>query len=255
MRRLWHLTGYHRAPSTNQLLFGMLAFNAGAVNAGGFLAVAVYTSHMSGFVSALADNLILGNTLLALGALGSLCSFFSGAMASSWMIDWARQRRLRSEYALPLVLEACLMLVFGVMGAGLMHHHTPFAVPLTVLLLSFIMGLQNALSTRMSSAAVRTTHMTGVLTDLGIECAKALFVNRGAQLAVFQVRSNKAHLKRQALLLGMFLAGGTLGAFGFKTFGFGAVMPLALIWLALALPPLVMDWQHRCRKRQPQRSA
>ena len=34
------------------------------------------------------------------------------------------------------------------------------------------MGLQNALVTRVSGAVVRTTHMTGVLTDIGIELVR-----------------------------------------------------------------------------------
>ena len=57
MRRLRHLTGLHRTPATNRMLGFLLAFNAGAINAGGFLVVGMYTSHMSGFVSMLADNL------------------------------------------------------------------------------------------------------------------------------------------------------------------------------------------------------
>ncbi len=49
MRRLRHLTNRHRTPSTNIALGLLLAFNAGAVNAGGFLVLRMYTSHMTGF--------------------------------------------------------------------------------------------------------------------------------------------------------------------------------------------------------------
>jgi len=41
-------------------LGAVLCFVAGAINAGGFLAVGLYTSHMSGVVSAMADNAVLG---------------------------------------------------------------------------------------------------------------------------------------------------------------------------------------------------
>ena len=64
MRRFRHLTGQHRTASTNRLLGSLLAFNAGAINAGGFLLVSMYTSHMTGFASMLADNLVLGNAQL-----------------------------------------------------------------------------------------------------------------------------------------------------------------------------------------------
>ena len=174
MRQFRHLTSQHRTASTNRLLGGILAFNAGAVNAGGFLVVAMYTSHMTGFVSLLADNLVLGNTTLVLGAIGALLAFTAGAAVTAIQVNWARQHGLRSEYALPLLLEATLLLVFGLMGATL-NHQTPFAVPLTVLLLSFTMGLQNALVSKISASQIRTTHMTGIVTDIGIELGKMLY--------------------------------------------------------------------------------
>ena len=59
MRRLRHLTGHHRTVTSNRVLGLLLAFNAGAVNAGGFLVVHMYTSHMTGFLSSLADSALL----------------------------------------------------------------------------------------------------------------------------------------------------------------------------------------------------
>jgi len=54
------LTGKHRQQAADRQLARYLAFIAGATNAGGFLAVKQYTSHMSGIVSAMTDNLALG---------------------------------------------------------------------------------------------------------------------------------------------------------------------------------------------------
>ncbi len=90
------------------------------------------------------------------------------------LVNWARHQQLHGTYALPLLLEAMLMLLFGLVGAITLGWPTPFAVPLTVLLLAYLMGLQNAVVTKMSSAQIRTTHMTGVVTDLGIEMGKTL---------------------------------------------------------------------------------
>ena len=178
MRRFRHLTGQHRTVDSNRLLGLLLAFNAGAVNAGGFLVVKLYTSHMTGFVSMLADNLILGNMVLVLSAVGALLAFISGAALTAILVNWALQHRLHSTYALPLLIVALLMLVFGLVGAVTLNWPTPFAVPVTVLLLSFIMGLQNATVSKMSSSQIRTTHMTGVVTDLGIELGKLLYWNQ-----------------------------------------------------------------------------
>ena len=250
MRRLRHLTGHHRTVTSNRVLGLLLAFNAGAVNAGGFLVVHQYTSHMTGFVSMLADNLVLGQMPLVLGALGVQWAFMSGAGTTAILINWARQRKLHGSYALPLLLMAVLMLLFGLVGAITLSWPTPFAVPLTVLLLSFIMGLQNATVTKMSSSQIRTTHMTGVVTDLGIELGKMLYWNRTGTAPESQVRANQARLRLFAGLLGMFLVGGVAGAAGFKHLGFVFVVPLALVLLALSLPPL---WSDRDRLREPLR--
>ena len=248
MRRFRHLVGQHRTASTNRLLGSLLAFTAGAINAGGFLLVSMYTSHMTGFASMLADNLVLGKPQLVLGAVGALLTFTAGAATTAVLVNWARHHRLRSEYALPLLLEALLLLVFGLMGATL-SRQTPFAVPLTVLVLAFTMGLQNALVSKISHSQIRTTHMTGVITDLGIELGKLLYWNRTATPLDSRVRANRIKLRLYGTLLGMFILGGLTGAIGFKHVGFVAVLPLAAGLLVMALPPLLADWQ-RTRRRK-----
>ena len=250
MRRLRFLTGRHRAPSTNTTLGMLLAFNAGAVNAGGFLVLHMYTSHMTGFASQLADGLVLGNATLLLNALGALLAFIAGAAVSAMLINWGRQHHLRSVYALPLLIEAALMLVFGLMGAITLTWHTPFAVPLTVLLLSFIMGLQNAVGTKSSGGKIRTTHMTGNITDLGIELGKMLYWNRQGTPVAALVRANRQRLQLFTGLVGMFILGGLMGAAGFKYVGFICVVPLAALLLALSLPPFLEDVQRSAYLRQ-----
>jgi uncharacterized membrane protein YoaK (UPF0700 family) len=247
MRRFRHLTGQHRTASINQLLGGLLAFNAGAINAGGFLVVGMYTSHMTGFASMLADNLILGNVGLLLGALGTLLAFVAGAATTAIQVNWARQHHLRSEYALPLLLEAGLLLVFGLLGATL-NRQTPFAVPLTVLVLAYTMGLQNAVVSKISASQIRTTHMTGVITDLGIELGKIFYWNRNQTPADFQVRANRIKLRLYGMLLAAFMVGGLVGAAGFRYLGFIWVVPMATILLLLSMPPLYADLKRYMRR-------
>ena len=226
----------------------MLAFNAGAINAGGFLLVSMYTSHMTGFASMLADNLVLGNAKLVLAAIGALLAFTAGAAFTALMMSWSRQHWLRSEYALPLLVEALLLLLFGLMGATL-SRQTPFAVPLTLLVLAFIMGLQNALVSKISSSQIRTTHMTGVITDLGIELGKLFYWNRTESPLASRVLANRIKLRLYSTLLGMFVLGGLVGALGFKYVGFIWVVPLAIGLLLLAVPPLFLDWRRTLRKK------
>ncbi len=85
------LTGRNRTDPYNRILGVTLAFVAGAINAGGFLAVQQYTSHMTGIVSAMADNLALGQLAMVLVGLGALLSFMLGAACSAIMVNFARR--------------------------------------------------------------------------------------------------------------------------------------------------------------------
>lgn len=241
MRRLKFLTHRHRFAASNRALGFLLAFNAGAVNAGGFLVLHMYTSHMTGFASQLADGVVLGNAMLWLNALGALLAFVAGAAACAVLVNWGRQHQLHSVYALPLMLEAALMLPFGLMGAITLSWPTPFAVPITVLLLAFIMGLQNAVASKTSGGSIRTTHMTGNITDVGIELGKMLYWNGRAPASEKQVRHDPARLRMAGGLVAMFILGGIAGALGFKYAGFVCVVPLAGLLLALSVPPLWRD--------------
>ena len=241
---LQQLAARERTRQRNRQLGALLAFMAGAVNAGGFLAVQRYTSHMTGVVSSIADDLVLGQGLLVLAGVGALLAFVAGAAVTAILINWARRRQMQGEYALSLLLEAALLLVFGLLGANLNELIEVF-MPTTVLLLCFIMGLQNAIVTKISQAEIRTTHMTGVITDLGIELGRLLYWNRSHAHGGEPVRANRDRLRILSLILGLFFAGGLAGAWAFKTVGYGAVLPLAAVLAVVALPPLLGDVRER----------
>lgn len=231
-------TDLQRTTQNNTRLGVTLAFVAGATNAGGFLAVGQYTSHMTGVLSSVADNLVLGRVGLALVGLASLLAFISGAMTTAWMVNWGLRRKLQSAYGRPLLLEAALLLVFGLVGTGINFSAVLF-VPLTVLVLCFIMGLQNAVITKISNAEIRTTHVTGLLTDLGIELGKLFYFNRLTREQL--VLANRKKLKIHAKLISSFFIGGLLGAVGFKTLGYVTTVPLAILLLLLVWRPILSD--------------
>ncbi len=237
------LSGRERTREANRHLGLTLAFVAGAVNAGGFLAVSQYTSHVTGVLSSIADNLVLGQMSLVVAGLAAWLAFVFGAAVSALLINWARRKRLQSQYALALMTEALLLLSFGLLGATL----TPFVEffsPATVLLLSFIMGLQNAIITKLSDAEIRTTHMTGNTTDLGIELGKLLYWNNDPSLQE-KVVANRHKLSLHALIIGIFVFGGIVGGLGFKRIGFAATIPLAATLFIIAAVPVLEDLSPR----------
>ena len=244
---LLQLTAKERTRRSNRQFGGILAFIAGAINAGGFLAVQRYTSHMTGIVSAVADDLIIGSIGLALAGLVSLAAFIGGAITTTLLISWARRHELRSKYALALLLEAGLLLLFGLVGANL-KSFANLLVPTAVLLLCFIMGLQNALLTKISQAEVRTTHMTGVITDLGIELGRLIYWNQSKKANTIQfVKANTDKLFIHATLLGLFFSGGIVGAIAFKSMGYSATLPIAAVLVAVALPAVILDLRSAAR--------
>lgn len=198
---------------------------AGAVNAGGFLAVGHYTSHMSGMVAEMADGLATNNLAPIAFLATGLLSFILGAACCGWLAGWARKHRPHLQYALPIALEGVLILAFGLLDSAT---GVPHGMSTTMALLCFIMGLQNATITRASGERIRTTHVTGISTDLGIELGNLL-------------RKNADNRKIALLggLLGMFFTGALLGAYGFLTFGPSFTLPIGLVLLAMALPTLM----------------
>lgn len=250
---LRRLAGRSRTRRANRQLGAVLAFVAGSVNAGGFLAIHQYTSHMTGIVSSIADELVLGNALLVFSGLSALAAFLAGAATTAILINWARHRQMHSEYALSLALEAILLMVFGLLGANFESYVALF-VPATVILLCYIMGLQNAIVTKISKAEIRTTHVTGLVTDLGIELGKLIYRNRrNTKNSERYVAANFDKLGIHALILGMFFAGGVAGAIGLKSAGFIATVPLALILLLLAFIPILDDLLLLTQPQRPPR--
>lgn len=234
------LTGGLRTGRADKQLGLALAFVAGAINAGGFLAVAQYTSHMTGIVSTMADNLALGSIGLFWTATGALASFLLGAVCSSAMVNFARQRRMSSLYALPLLLEAVLLLCFGVFGSHLASIGR-LPMPAIVMLLCFMMGLQNAVISKLSKSEIRTTHITGTITDIGIELGKALYWNAPGTPPQDRVVGNWTKLRFLTVLATSFFLGGVAGALGFKHLGYISTVPLAILLIVLAGVPAIDD--------------
>jgi uncharacterized membrane protein YoaK (UPF0700 family) len=208
-----------------------LTFVAGAINAGGFMIVGQYTSHMSGIVSGVADHLALGAGRVVLAGLLALACFMAGAAHSAWLINLGRRRRWRSRFALPLLSEAALLLTFGIMGATMPAETAAIAA---VPVLCFLMGVQNACITKISGARIRTTHVTGIVTDLGIEIGKLSYWNRSDRPGESRVVADRAKMRLLAGLLAGFAVGGLVGAASFMRFGLATCIPLALVLVVLA---------------------
>ncbi len=203
----------------------LLAGIAGGVNAIAFFAFGVRISHMTGNVSWFGESFASGRLDNALEAGYLVIAFILGACASEALLETSRKRR-RGQYIPALVLE------IATLGAVAFWGHTNPEMHENFLLrcLAFSMGLQNALTTRVSGAVVRPTHLTGVLTDLGIQAVRVLvwlrdgFRDGGARglwdRLVGLPRAQQFERARLQMGLALsFVLGSVLGSFLFLSFG------------------------------------
>lgn len=190
---------------------------------------------MSGIVSKIADDVAAGDAELAVGGIAAFAAFLAGAFVTTLLIRWARGRNLESRYALPLVAEAGLLTVFGLTGK-VFHGGRVLE---TVMLLCFTMGLQNAMITKLSKSVIRTTHLTGMVTDIGIALGR-IATSWVSRLPV-SVTQEVTALRLLGSLVALFFAGGVIGALGFKHAGFLFTLPLSGILLILAAMPVIDD--------------
>jgi uncharacterized membrane protein YoaK (UPF0700 family) len=227
----------------------VLPFIAGAVNASGLFIVGTYTSHVSGSVARVGDELAQGHLGAALSAGLLVFSFFCGAACATALVERAA-RMQRARYASALICEAAMLTVVTLLGIT-EPKNVPFLRQLTTCLLCVSMGAQNALVTRLSGAVVRTTHLTGIVTDLGIETVRILSrwhrKSRGLSLAeraklLWRAR-DRAELTRFRLHFGIlwsFLIGAVLGPSLYLRIGYWSMLcPAALLGGLVAFDALV----------------
>ena len=141
------------------------------MNSGGFVLIGSFTSHVTGSVGRFSVDLSAGSGGAALSALLLVVSFFGGAFGASVIIEAATATSRARGYGLALLVEGLLLAAFIAL-AGLSRATHPRALDAEAAILCLAMGMHNSLVTRLSGAVIRTTHLTGVVTDLGIEAAR-----------------------------------------------------------------------------------
>lgn len=233
---MFHKTGADRTPGENRVLAAYLSWVAGFVNSASFLLVGAFTAHVTGNVGRLANDVALGKPLSAVTALVLIAAFFVGAFLASMAIESEFFGPPARTYGLLMLFEAATLVLFVV----LVTPGATVAKDMPALLLCGAMGLQNSLVTRLSGAVVRTTHLTGVVTDLGIEAARWFrYARRGLarrvkmRLSVGPSSSVRPPTEKIALLTTIaagFLVGGFFGAFSTEALGrFAILVPAAVL--------------------------
>ena len=171
---------------------------------------------------------------------GGLFCFATGVVLATGLVGFARQRKLQIEYALPLLLEALMLILIGLVDAqGTVADGLELFAVVMVLCLS--MGMQNAAVTLMSNAEIRTTNIFPILAAIGAELGQRIATDVGDPTGQTEPPPRNARLALLSLLALYFFLGLTVGWLGFDQMGFAAILAFAVPLTVMALVPAIDD--------------
>lgn len=203
----------------------LLSFVAGTVNVVGVLSVHILTTNVTGHFAFFVDEVFNLRFSQALFVLLYTLSFFLGAFTSNTLVELVSKASERYVYVFPIAIEIAVLTFFAFAGERL-YLNSPNIIALSLL---FAMGMQNALVTKISNALVRTTHLTGLFTDLGIEVSQLLFYTTKEQrqrlLSTIQLRM---------LIITFFFLGGVVAGVVYSRLAFYTLLiPAGLLIIGL----------------------
>jgi uncharacterized membrane protein YoaK (UPF0700 family) len=196
-------TGRKRTFKHNLKLAVSLSATAGIVNVAGFISFSIYTTNVTGHVANFSKELAESNFYYAKIIALWMFLFFFGAFFSSLLTQNIGTKSPRFSHTAPLIIEAIILLMVGYIG----EHYVVSDARNHFLsgCLLFAMGMQNAMVTMVSGYVVRTTHLTGLFTDLGIELSKLLYSRKKEHSEL-----NKKIILHSSIIV-MFISGGVIG--------------------------------------------
>ena len=216
--------GKNRTYYHNLRLASLLSFIAGIVNITGVLSLKVLTTNVTGHFAFFAENIVDKAYRTAFVYLIFIFCFLLGAFISNLIAEIMVRIKPRIAHTLPMLIETGILLFIGISTASV-------SLPATVIacMLLFSMGIQNALVTKISDSVVRTTHLTGLFTDLGIELSQLFFFKQAND---FEKLKKSIYLR--LVIITLFFTGCIIGGFLFKNIHLKTLL-LAAICLLIAL--------------------
>jgi uncharacterized membrane protein YoaK (UPF0700 family) len=194
--------GKTRRPEHNIRIASLLSFVAGMVNVVGFLSVQRLTTNVTGHFAVFVDEVFKLDFKQAFYFLLYTFFFFLGSFVSNFMVEIISRRNAKFVYTIPTIVESFILLFVALAGPFLVDSN-PDVLAFCLL---FAMGLQNSFVTKISNAVVRTTHLTGLFTDLGIELSQLFFYKQKDQR-----KKLLSSIKLRLLIINFFFVGGVLG--------------------------------------------
>ncbi|CAG5006888.1 hypothetical protein DYBT9275_03917 [Dyadobacter sp. CECT 9275] len=198
------------------------------VNVGGFLAVQRLTTNVTGHFAFFVDEVYKMNLWQGLIYFLYIFFFFLGSFVAGLLVELVAKENERLIYVAPVVIESAILLMVGILFSHLARD-SPDVIACCLL---FAMGMQNSLVTTISNSVVRTTHLTGLFTDLGIELSQLLF---------YKSRQHKqklfASIRLRLTIISFFFFGGVITGIVYSYIG----LYVLVIASALLIGGLIYD--------------
>lgn len=203
--------GKSRTLKHNLQIATVLSFVAGLVNVTGFLAIQQLTTNVTGHFAQFMYDVENFEFWKGTVYLVYIIAFLSGSFSSSFLIEKFRENKRLNVFALPTIVEAYILVSVALiaMFTGMEYPHV------IACLLLFSMGMQNSFVTKISNEIVRTTHLTGLFTDLGIEISQLFF-----RKTYPNRKKINAGIKLRVYIISFFFLGGIIGGFCYSTLKF-----------------------------------
>jgi uncharacterized membrane protein YoaK (UPF0700 family) len=211
----------------NLQLASLLSLVAGIVNVTGIFALQTLTTNVTGHFAYFADEVARSNFGRASVFLVYIIAFSAGAFSSNFLIEITARNNNRYGVAFPIGIEVFILVFIAFLSPEALQENGH----LIACSLLFAMGLQNALVTSLSNAVVRTTHLTGLFTDLGIELSKLIFYRHPDQQQAL-----KGSIKLRLTIIAFFFSGCIVGGLVYFFFGLFSLLLGAII--------LIIGWFH-----------
>ena len=219
--------GKNRTSKHNLRLATLLSFVAGIVNITGVLSVKTLTTNVTGHFAFFAEEVTKHDYQSAFVFLIYTLFFLAGAFASNFLAELVSKKNPSLFHVIPITIEIAILISLGLFGMQTNFHL--FDGKWTAFGLLFAMGIQNSLVTKISQSTVRTTHLTGLFTDLGIELSQLFFYKKPEER-----KALKTSIYLRLSIISFFFLGCFIGGF---IYGFLMLKTLfiAVIFLFIAL--------------------
>jgi uncharacterized membrane protein YoaK (UPF0700 family) len=172
---------------------------------------------------------------MALVYLVFIFAFFMGAFFAGMLVELIFRRNSRYVYIIPVAIEVAILTIIALLS----KENIVYNANIISCSLLFAMGLQNSLVTNISNSVVRTTHLTGLFTDLGIELSQIFFYHEPDKQK--RLRSS---ISLRLTIISCFFGGCIIGGFTYYLYGILSlllaagllVVGVAYVWGQIPVP-------------------